>query len=50
MKEVSKFFGGSPQVGGNAEEVAAKKTMPKLEMPPVTSVPTAGKKKKKEGC
>lgn len=50
MKEVSKFFGGSPQVGGTAEEVSAKKTIPKLEMPSGTSAPTAGKKKKKEGC
>ncbi|MDI6767282.1 MAG: rhodanese-like domain-containing protein [Bacteroidota bacterium] len=33
MKEVSKFFGGSPQVGGTAEEVSMKKQMPKLEMP-----------------
>jgi rhodanese-related sulfurtransferase len=50
MKEVSKFFGGSPQIGGTAEEVSAKKPMPKLEMPSGTSSPTAGKKKKKEGC
>jgi rhodanese-related sulfurtransferase len=50
MKEVSKFFGGSPQVGGTAEEVSTKKQMPKLEMPGGTSAPTAGKKKKKEGC
>jgi len=50
MKEVSKFFGGSPQVGGAAEEVSSRKSMPKLEMPGGTSAPTAGKKKKKEGC
>ena len=50
MKEVSKFFGGSPQVGGTTEEISAKKLMPKLEMPSGTSAPTAGKKKKKEGC
>ena len=50
IKEVSKFFGGSPQVSGTAEEVSAKKPMPKLEMPGGTSAPTAGKKKKKEGC
>lgn len=50
MKEVSKFFGGSPQVGGTTEEVSAKKPMPKLEMPTGGSAPTTGKKKKKEGC
>ncbi|MBI5022364.1 MAG: rhodanese-like domain-containing protein [Ignavibacteriales bacterium] len=50
MKEVSKFFGGSPQVGGATEEVSSKKPMPKLEMPTGGSAPTAGKKKKKEGC
>jgi rhodanese-related sulfurtransferase len=50
MKEVSKFFGGSPQAGGVVEEVSAKKSIPKLEMPSGTSAPTAGKKKKKEGC
>jgi len=50
IKEVSKFFGGSPQVGGTAEEVSSKKPMPKLEMPSGTPAPTAGKKKKKEGC
>lgn len=48
MKEVSKFFGGSPQTGGTAEEVSTKKSMPKLEMPAGTSTPKAGKKK--EGC
>ena len=50
MKEISKFFGGSPQVGGTVEEVTTKKPMPKLEMPSGTSALTAGKKKKKEGC
>lgn len=50
IKEVCKFFGGSPQVGGTAEEISAKKPMPKLEMPSGTSTPTTGKKKKKEGC
>jgi len=50
MKEVSKFFGGFPQTGGTAEEVSAKKSMPKFEMPSGTYAPTTGKKKKKEGC
>jgi len=50
MKEVSKFFGGSPQTDTGKQEVASTKPMPKLEMPSGTSAPTAGKKKKKEGC
>jgi rhodanese-related sulfurtransferase len=50
-KEVSKFFGGSPTIGGNAE---VKKDMPKMEMPKIqspggNSLPPA-EKKKKEGC
>lgn len=50
-KEISKFFGGSPTVGGTAD---LKKDMPKMEMPKVQSPggnqqqPTG--KKKKEGC
>jgi len=49
IKEVSKFFGGQPQASGT-EEVSEKKSMPKPEMPTGASTPTAGKKKKKEGC
>jgi len=50
MKEVSKFFGGSPQTGGTAEEISTNKPMPKLEMPAQTKTDAAQKKKKKEGC
>jgi len=52
MKEVSKFFGGSPQAGGAAgQEAAIAPAMPKLEMPQSAQAPAgAPKKKKKEGC
>ncbi len=48
-KEVSKFFGGSPQTGSAAS--APQLVMPKLPMPsaPAASI-GAPKKKKKEGC
>lgn len=49
IREVSRYFGGSPQSGVAGEEVS-KKPLPKLEMTPGVSSPTAGKKKKKEGC
>lgn len=48
-KEVSKFFGGSPQTGSAAS--APRLVMPKLPVPSVSAAPTgAPKKKKKEGC
>lgn len=49
MKEVSKFFGGSPRTGttGGTEVQAA---LPKLEMPAPVAVPRGTKKKRKEGC
>jgi rhodanese-related sulfurtransferase len=50
MKEVSKFFGGSPQTEAGGQEVASAKPMPKLEMPAQTKTDAAPKKKKKEGC
>jgi rhodanese-related sulfurtransferase len=50
MKEVSKFFGGSPQTDTGGQEVASAKPMPKLEMPAQTKTGAAPKKKKKEGC
>jgi len=51
MKEVSKFFGGTPQdSSAQAQTVAA----PKLSMPSSagggTAAPAGGAKKKKEGC
>jgi rhodanese-related sulfurtransferase len=51
-KEISKFFGGTPSVGGVSD---VKKDMPKLDMPKIqspggnTQQPPTGKKKK-EGC
>jgi len=50
MKAVSTFFGGTPQIGGAAEEVTTAKPMPKLEMPSQTKTDSPPKKKKKEGC
>lgn len=52
MKEVSKFFGGTPQDGA-AEQPTAVIAMPKLMMPsgPAGSTPPGSTpKKKKEGC
>lgn len=52
-KEISKFFGGTPTIGGTTE---VKKDMPKMNMPKsdtpgsnTPGQPPAGKKKK-EGC
>lgn len=49
MKEVSKFFGGSPQAGTEEAKVAQTKTMPKLDMK-AQKQPAKTGKKKKEGC
>jgi rhodanese-related sulfurtransferase len=51
IKEVSKFFGGTPMTGTKADSSAPKMAMPKLDMPSSTTpgIP-AGGKKKKEGC
>ena len=51
-KEVSKYFGGTPMVGGTGEmkTETPKMEMPKLESPSGTQAPTGGPKKKKEGC
>lgn len=49
MKEVSKFFGGSPQTGTEETKVAQTKTMPKLDMK-TQKQPVKTGKKKKEGC
>lgn len=48
MVEVSKFFGGSPQTGG--EESKQEIAMPKLELPASIPMSTPGKKPKREGC
>lgn len=47
IKEVSRFFGGSPQENSNIVE--AKITTPKIEMPAFTTGQTK-KKSKREGC
>lgn len=52
-KEISRYFGGTPTIGGVSDD--AKKDMPKLDMPKIqspggnTQPPPTGKKKK-EGC
>jgi rhodanese-related sulfurtransferase len=53
MKEVSKFFGGTPLTGAMPDQPAATRTIPKLEMPSMQATPAAGgtpTRKKKEGC
>ncbi len=47
-KEVSKFFGGQPQVGGGEEQI--KRETPKLKAPPKVTVTKKRKKKSREGC
>ena len=51
-KEVSKYFGGTPSVGGTADvkSETQKMVMPKLETPSGTTSPDGAPKKKKEGC
>lgn len=49
-KEVSKFFGGTPQSGGTVGAETPKLAMPKLEAPSGTQPKPAAAKKKKEGC
>lgn len=52
IKEVSKFFGGTPSVGGTADlkTETPKMEMPKLENPSGNQPPGGAPKKKKEGC
>ena len=51
-KEVSKYFGGTPSVGGTADmkTETPKMEMPKLENPSGNQPPGGAPKKKKEGC
>ncbi len=49
QKEISRFFGGTPQ-SGTTEMTKASIAMPKITAPPVSLSPAGGKKKKKEGC
>lgn len=50
IKEVSKYFGGSPQTGIIEEKSGRKKAMPGLEMKTQLPAGKSEKKKKKEGC
>jgi len=52
MKEVSKFFGGTPQLGSApVQQATVAPVMPRPEMPQNAQAPAgAQKKKKKEGC
>lgn len=49
IREVSKYFGGSPQ-GSTNESLQIKKQLPKLELPASPNNTLGQKKKKKEGC
>ncbi len=49
-KLVSKFFGGSPQMGGAANAATPTLAMPKLQMPGGSQAKAVPGKKKKEGC
>jgi rhodanese-related sulfurtransferase len=49
-KLLSKFFGGTPQVGGAPDTAARKVALPKLESSTSAQPKAAGPKKKKEGC
>ena len=49
-REVSKFFGGTPQAAGDSAATKTAVAMPKLTMPAQPGAAAAPKKKKKEGC
>jgi rhodanese-related sulfurtransferase len=49
-KEVSKFFGGTPQSGGISDTAVPRLSMPKLEDPAGAKSKGVQAKKKKEGC
>jgi len=46
-KEISKYFGGQPQFGG---EKQIKQEIPEVKAPPKVTVTTKRKKKSREGC
>lgn len=50
MKDVSKFFGGTPQTGIAGEQATPKIVMPKPDQAAPGATPSGGQKKKKEGC
>jgi len=47
-KEVSKYFGGQPQISGGEEQI--KRETPKLKSPPKVTVTKKRKKIFREGC
>lgn len=49
IQEVSRYFGGSPSVGGEASAAPADRVMPEVEMPAVPLV-TTKKRTAREGC
>lgn len=49
-REVSKYFGGTPQAVGDSTVAAPVAQLPKLTMPAPSAAAAAPKKKKKEGC
>jgi rhodanese-related sulfurtransferase len=50
MKELSKYFGGTPRSGATASAPDTALPLPKLQLPGSSSAPVATTKKKKEGC
>ncbi|HNY92784.1 MAG TPA: rhodanese-like domain-containing protein [bacterium] len=50
IKEVSKYFGGTPQSGAGSVSAQPKTEMPKLSLPAGGAAPKPQAKKKKEGC
>ena len=50
MKEVSRFFGGSPASGTASAETPVVRSMPKMEPNATPAGPAVPAKKKKEGC
>ncbi|MGE5430277.1 MAG: rhodanese-like domain-containing protein [Syntrophomonadaceae bacterium] len=51
IKQISRYFGGVPQVSGSDSSVTAKTEMPKLQAPVQQSqAGTSSRRTKKEGC
>jgi rhodanese-related sulfurtransferase len=50
MKEISKFFGGTPRAEAKVKTDDAVLPLPKLQVPGTSPAPVTTPKKKKEGC
>ncbi|MGB2869851.1 MAG: rhodanese-like domain-containing protein [Bacteroidota bacterium] len=50
LKEVSRFFGGTPQTGSTKEQSPPNIVMPKPDQAAPGATPAGSQKKKKEGC